>query len=644
MIEPMMQLNPFALPSETQGRFRMLVVAALAAALNIGVAWTNLMGREAELQRLWDEHMVLLRQVADATFFKLTPAVREAVAERADALIQAMLTIYLGNLLIPLLYVSILSILAFLIYRRHPQRIRRQFRALPLTAEKAPAVVRDVNQMVEALNLSPPPSMEHSQGTAKLLEAQAFGLKRSPVLLLKGSPEFLEELWDDKYKAVALHELAHIKEGDAQDRERARAVWRVLLVLGYLPLAFVTLAGRFFAWSYDGGRLFRLPEVLAVQLALTLWIVFSVSSGLIRIRELYADWRVAMWGWREPLVAAFRSNPEWWHPSAKTRKANLERSERLFRVSSGLPLQTGLLLALAVGNGFEFDFLLLRILMFLGLRRQWHIFASLVELPAGWKSSFALLPQMLLSNLLPPLTGAVLFFVLARLVSGTLDLQVQREAVADLATGKHENWGYLKLLRPAFLLAVGFEAGLLFAPNTHLTPESQWLIPARATAMTLLSWLWLVSMRAFTRLSCGSHATYQAPKQPQAAWFSSLILTLLCWPIAVASFSLRTFQKTSTMDLPSIGLPRVVFLLEWPIAYTLLLFILLYILAAGSALVQVSTSLLKVRSCPICGDRATPRLVVGRACQTCGNPLTPWLYPRKADLLQIASDAREVKP
>jgi Zn-dependent protease with chaperone function len=648
----MMQLNPFALPSETQGRFRMLVVAALAAALNIGVALTLLVGREDEFQRLRNEYGALLGQVADSTFFKLPLAERERLAKRADVLIQTMLGICLGKLLIPLLYVSILSALAVLIYRRHPQRIRRQFRALPLTAENAPTVERDVNRMVEALNLSPPPSLEHSQGTAKLLEAQAFGLKKSPALLLKGSPELLEQLWDDKYRAVALHELAHIEEGDAQIREGTRAVWLALLVLGYLPLALVILAGGFYAGTHGSARpLLRPIGILSAQLALSSLIVLGIMTGLVRIRELYADWRVAFGGLREPLIAAFGPSC-WWHPPKKARQANLERPEKLFRISSGLPLQVGLLLALVLGHGLGFGLLLLQTSMLLGRGEQWHVFASLVEQPTGWKSSLAIVAPIALGNVLPLLAGALLFFFVARMVSGTLDLQVQREAVADLATGKHSNWGYLQLLRPACLLAIGFEAGLLLALGRSPISSSQgalWLIPFRATAMTLLAWVWLVSMRAFSRFYLGSHAGPEPPKLRRAAWFSVLVFTLLCCPLGVASFGFQVFQNTSTADLQSAGLPHGVYYFYYlgaPILWILLGSLILYVLVAGSALVQISRSLFKkVWHCHFCDERTDLRLVVGRICQTCSRPLSPWLYLLEADRLQKTSvESDEPKP
>ncbi|HEX4959641.1 MAG TPA: hypothetical protein VF173_02295 [Thermoanaerobaculia bacterium] len=643
----LMQLNPFALAAETRGRFRMLVVAAVAAAFNISLSWTFLIGRGAEFKRLWEEYGGLQKKISDSTFFKLTLVERETLAERADTLIRTLLGICLGKLLISILYVVILSTVAILIYRRHPQRIRRQFRALPLTEEKAPTVARDLKRMVDALNLSPAPSLEvqsleHSQGW-KLLDAIAFGLKKSPALLFRAPAEVLEGCWNTKYKAIVLHELAHIKAGDAQDRERAKAIWLVLGVFGYLPMALVMLSS-FFAWLHgDAGLSIRQNVIMCAQLVMTLLVVFYIMAGLIRIREFYADGRVAIWGWQEPLAAAFRPNSGWWHPPAKTRKASLERSENLLRISSDLPLETGMLLALVLGNGLGFGLLLLRVCLLLGQRLQWHVLASLGEQSASWKNTSSLVPPMLLGNILPQLTGAVLFFFLARLVSGTLDLQVQREAVADLATRKHENWGYLELLRPACLFAIGFEAGLLLAPDFYFIPPPQWLIPARATAMTLLSWLWLVSMRAFSRFSFGSHAADKSPEQGRAPWFSALILTLLCYPLAVASFFLRGFQQNiSAVDFQPTGLPRAYLLLEVPIACTLLGFTLLYVLIAGSALVQVSRSLLKVRSCPICGDSLEPRLVVGRVCQSCSNPLTPWLYPHETDRLQIASKG-EVK-
>src|SRR5690349_19365552 len=103
------RLNPFAFPSETNVRFTLLVVAALMLTINLA----QLIG--------WSTGIVQLPDVLEADVNLLTPAsvgqleesMNETLVQTARAL--ALLGVFLLSTLI----------LAAVIYRGHPSRIRR---------------------------------------------------------------------------------------------------------------------------------------------------------------------------------------------------------------------------------------------------------------------------------------------------------------------------------------------------------------------------------------------------------------------------------------------------------------------------------------------------------------------------------------
>jgi hypothetical protein len=272
------------------------------------VTWNVTLGREVEVTRLRNEFSTLEQQIVDETFFQKSRAEQKLIAGRAEVFAQALLKAQLGNLLGPFLSVVALSTFALIVYRRHPQRIRKRYGALPLTEENAPSAVRQVQLLARQHNISPVPSLECSTRRAEPLAAMTFGFRRSPVLLfLSGSPRILEKAWDDGtwnncYTAVALHELGHIAEGDAQDREQAKAIWWALAIGGYLPLLLVLLIGTFLSWRGKTAPIpIYLSAALALQFTVELGVVFAIWLGLSRVRERYADWRAVSGGMQKTL-------------------------------------------------------------------------------------------------------------------------------------------------------------------------------------------------------------------------------------------------------------------------------------------------------------------------------------------------------
>lgn len=640
---PARPLDPFVFPSETRGRFRLLVVAAVLVSLNLGQFVVEVTRGEAD--RAW-----MTKALAEYGGLKIIDPSHPSRAELEDllrkyyALSKAFLPIIAGRLSILVQALMLLSILAFVIYVRHPRRVRRRHKPLPLDAEQAPEVVGYLRRCAERLGV-PWLRIEHRPGFG---EGQAYGPRGREALLLYGSPSLLEKGWGDALKAIVLHELGHIVNGDAAEREKARAVWNALLVVLGLGLAILTalvLQGAVRMWIGHGLRaaidaLSKVAErtlVLGLPLVGLLLVVRLIEAGLIRSRELYADWRVASWGFGGALDRLLRMRERrrdrwwerWWslHPPYRLRREVLADSRRLFRVSPDLAFVTGVLLMVVLGSGFPLLVQLgLLVSVGSGILSGWA--------PSAGDPSLLLLEMFVLQGLPVFLLLGVTLMAVSHLVTMTLGVQVQRETVADLASGgSSRSWGYLRLLVPALLLALGMEIGHLLAPFNPLPTvlARPAVSPVWFAGFTFFTWLWLVYVRAATRLSLGTRLGSRDPRRLRSLVLVSatLLLAVLYWPAAVTRVALMA--QPNNMPPWSTGKEDLwehyVYLFVMTPMMMAVFAAAIYLLWAGAGLAAASFSLLRRRPCcPTCGQSVRCGFAVGRICDACGNSLASWVY------------------
>jgi hypothetical protein len=626
------QLDPFAFPPETRGRFQMLMLAAVLVAAHVGLtisAWTQDPRMVGNMRRVMEES----RQKGPHNLAEVDPAHTAAVSDLNLRFFRQSGRLFLVWLLPPAVMVSLLGAGAALLYRLHPHRVRRRQGTRPLTAERAPRVVAELQLWAARCGISPPPALEWCPGMA---QGMAFGLKRRQVLLLHGSPEAIERTWSggDTSRVIALHELGHIANGDAHEREGARAIWLTLIGLMLLFVAFLPGRGRL-AW------------ITSLQCAALLAFVWMTWTGLLRVRETYADWRVASWGMGAPLQRLLRleeaagpgrpsrrwSWPWQLHPPLHRRAAVLKDAGALFRVSADLSLLTGIQLGVVAASLP----IVAGVLMFLGALPAGLLYLVIMPhiaaLPAALKMPLAVTSALILNLGASLLMATLVLLGLSFLVTNTLGLQVQREAIADLAAGRHSRWRYLPLWRPAAIVALGTEIGFLIVPMSMFSPLfPAWpAVPLWLAGFTCLIWLWLIYVRAMARLALGTQARAANPRLPRRLvnLASAAVLTVLFWPAAVARFTLL-FTNTGLLGSVFAGHnPRRVFVFVFFIT-TFVLFglaVALFTLCAGASLAAVGLSLAKRRShCPTCSHALRPRLVVGRTCPGCDEPLARWVF------------------
>ena len=681
---PGRRLDPFVLPSETRGRFWMLLVTALLVGTNTGsLLVTRVDG--PDFARRMIEFAI---RASDVTRHRdpreLSPDQVLELSRKLPPLAWEMFLSQSPRLLAPALFGLVLLGLATVLYVRHPHRVRRRHGSQPLVAEQAPTVVSFLRHWTETLGI-PQLKVETADGLA---EAQTFGLRGQEVLLLHGSPALLEKTWGDTAKTIVLHEIGHVANGDAQDREKSRAIWIALsILLAAISCALGLLALTEVARASPGREAGAARSALAVAIPSLPWAVWYLApplllsgliwAGLVRARELYADRRVASWGFGgvlDRMLALRERRNRWWersrwweaawerwghgrawrrlagametaaepferiwrrHPSYRLRRQALAEPSRLFRVPSDLPFVTGFLLSLLIVNLL---LPMIELAMSLSLLSSIAFYSTLAPfsalLPAPWDDRIFLSGALGL-GLAPTLIFiSALLGVLSYLVTRALGIQVQREAIHDLAEQRPREWGYLKLLRPAFLLAVGLEVGFRATPvGTALRlPIAIPLQLLWLSGMTCFTWLWLAYVRALARFTLGMHAGSRAPHRLRALVTGAAVtlLVVLYWPAGFARLAFLLSRFTLPEWLIGTGAdPREGFMYLFVMTgvFLAIFAVVVYLVWAGAALAFVMIRLLRWNSrCGFCGDPVERGFTIGRRCLSCDEPLAAWTF------------------
>ena len=327
------RLDPFALPAETDLRFNLLIVAAVMMALSLGHTVT-----------VWLAEV--LRTNPDLDPWDYTLGVDNYSFSEALRLFLNGLWINLPWMLLPLILLLIVLAIALIIYRQHPTRIQRRKGLEPLTVDRDARLVEEVDRLAETAGIHPPRLTINPE--SKSLDGQAYGFPGRYVIRLGGRLRLLLRKRPAFFRAVVLHEMGHIANRDVRRAYLAQSIWIAVLVLAVLATSVLT--GVLFAGlttgiiedgvvGYDWGLFLtqKVPTYLLVllQVVATLWLLTTMRGDVLRVRELYADWRATLWGGGAALVEILRGNaatakPSLWqrltrlHPHPADRLAALE--------------------------------------------------------------------------------------------------------------------------------------------------------------------------------------------------------------------------------------------------------------------------------------------------------------------------------
>ena len=592
-------LNPFALPSETDALFRLLVIAAWMVAIMLSLVLLLALNPEASFDGI-------LLQTTDPD--QRTGFMREVLPSALSAVATTL----------------VLFGLAYALYRSYPGRIRRRKQLEPLTPNKDAAFFGTINQLVRQTGLTPAPSLEVGADLSGL----AFDYRPHPAIALDGSPRGLRlqlRKAPESVHAIVLHEAAHIANQDVERSYFAQALWTAVVPLTVIPLlawVLVTGLGSIAGLARQGQSALEplaLMLLTAARVAVMLGIIGLVRAQLLRTRELYADARAASWGARNGLLrnlgkaaaSETRSRANAWnlHPPARERIAAIEDPQRLFQLSWVIPFVTGFLLALVM-TGLVIAYLPATLLVLEQIR--W------LRLEIG--------PDRLLLWLAARLLYFVMAFVLligpvifvGVLVHGALGVQVRRQTVSDMVHGATGIRRYLGLAGPAILVALGMEVGFIAIPLSPLAADNwrevevaiPWvLIAGAATFLWLASYRYLVLNLYKTRVGKDLAKTTDR----SLALVSTALLVALFLPAILASrLSFDNGQEVAI----GIAVGAAALLLS---------------IAAYGAFFLVAWLMFQARNssrsprCPACGTITSHKVPIAESCEACHAPLAPWL-------------------
>jgi len=625
------RLNPFAFPAETNVRFALLIIAVVMLAFNLGVLLPIVINPEWTVPG------------ADSLTLPTLDTPNDVYFAQTQTQYLSYLLELLQHLAFPSLFLLLVFTLALLIYRTHPARVRHRRALRPLSARQDSALHRETRLLAQMTGVWPPPAVELGKGLHSQ-NGQAFGLRNQYAIRLDDGLRLLLRKSPSTFRAIFLHELAHLANHDVGRTYFAQALWVAAVALAIVPLSIAFgatfiqgIISRLLTGSMDWQRflLTNLPtfSFVAIQVGATVAIVAAIQAGLLREREVYADWRAVLWGAEAPLAGILRQSTHkeksevqirLWrlHPTAKERLAALQDPSILFRVTPDLPFIAGLLLGILAAGLFSFGLPgalgmlagIQALLASLALQAQAHESMFLIRLAFA---ADAIGTAVLVISVLASVLG------LGYLVAGTVGLQVQREAVADLSSGRRGFLCYLRLLVPAALLALGIELGFLIVPLAQLSPVGLALGDTLDNPLKLLlpipwivavagsTWLGLIYTRYFARHLLGTHASASPPK-----WKRRLLTLALSGLLLIGYLPLLAAR---ILILYSVGEDLTPLMRAVPVG------LLLNLIAFGGTWLTVRVIRFFRRSrCPTCQE-ITPRIAVGRTCERCGHELTPWL-------------------
>ncbi|MEZ4735840.1 MAG: hypothetical protein R3E79_52795 [Caldilineaceae bacterium] len=618
------RLNPFALPAETDSRFNLFTIAAITWVLNFAVMlWA------------WLPEWVYAGSVT---------------GQADDS--RGLLWFQVGMPIVAIL-------LAIVLYVTHPQRIARRQQLQSFDKMKDPAFAQAVEELTGVAELTKVPVIRISQ--TKRISGQVFGLHGRYTLRLDASLRLVLRKAPATFRAIVLHELAHIANRDVGRTYFSQALWSATISVSLLPLLLI------FGYDLIGSRLFLLFNgnitdadiqkflqtslpwflFLLFQFSIDLLLVAAIRASLLRVRETHADWRVATWGNEQSLIdilkrtALGKSVPLnlkhrlrhvlRLHPTNAERVNFLQEPQRLFVMTYDIPFFVGWLTSTVIWSVFWL-YSQFADIAFLGSSAFLLIMESYIQnTPSDLVANFMLL-MAFLSVFLMIILFIAPFLLMAYLVIQSVGIQVLHEVLHDLLFNHRGLHSYTRLLLASILLIAGLYVGI--ATSIYVTGFLSMeivtrIVPSGIMLFAPLIWLCLASLRYFGGWILGSHTGNQSP-----VWKCRVLLIM--FSIALGGFFALFFvwnlgnvarygSFATTIQDADANL-----MLEMEIMLMMLFFcVALVIFLANWGWIKLWHWLRPVR-CPECQMRVAHTCAVGQVCNSCGAELTPWLFVAKS--------------
>ncbi|WP_036373680.1 M48 family metalloprotease [Micromonospora sp. ATCC 39149] len=268
---------------------------------------------------------------------------------------------------------SVLLALAAVLYLATPWWIRRRGRLVELTADAFPRLHAELGRLSTVAGLDRPPVflLDPAAGAPGGL---AFGRAGRYAVRLNAGLVPLSITDPGLFRAVVLHELAHVRNRDVSLAYAVVALWRAFVAVALVPLVVLSvyptlltdpgqvpwdspdsgILDDYFRWDVAGYGVTTAQGTM--RALLFVGVLYLARNAVLRARETYADARAAEFGAGADLrrvvaaAAARRPAPGWRgrlgrfgvHPTAATRLATIDDPTRAHRPGFGELFGAGL--------------------------------------------------------------------------------------------------------------------------------------------------------------------------------------------------------------------------------------------------------------------------------------------------------------
>lgn len=337
------RLNPFVFPSDTSFRFILLIVSVLGASLLIYSALYNSIPANREYIRVYQGQCTAVTRAAYPTNSL------EDMFARGFAFSQCTTPLKHTQAAWVISGVVLLLVVAGIIYWIFPKWKIWRDKLEPLNAQDAPEMVPYLAELCREAGLTSPPVFLLNP-LNRASSGLAFGRLGRYYIVLNGG--LVTRFYTDRpaFRAVVLHELAHLYNADVDKTYFSLAIGLAFLVAALVPLA-ISQFGRPLDETFNIGW-----RVLALTM-----LVYLTLSAVLRAREVYADVRASVWdGLAGGLGRMLNSLPQpkggrWrryaaFHPDPDDRRKALNETQHLFRMGFWEALGTGIAATIAFEN------------------------------------------------------------------------------------------------------------------------------------------------------------------------------------------------------------------------------------------------------------------------------------------------------
>ena len=338
------RLNPFAFPPETDFRFGQLIVATVGASLIIFTTLYN------SVPATWEwKSAYYARCAAEARASYPSPSGSDLVSMQAmmgqcTAPADRREAAWLGG------GALLIALITGLVYWLLPGLKIRRDGLIAVTPEDDPALVAYLAALCEEAGLTERPRFVWNPLNLTP-NGVAFGRRGRYYVALSGGLVVQFHTDRPSFRAVMLHELAHLRNADVDKTYLAVGTGVAFLVIVLIPLA-LTMLGKPWGWIFQFGW-------RALALA---GLVYMSLSAVLRAREFYADARASVWDGREGALRSVvarqprRTRTGRWdawrhvlkpHPDPAARGGMLDDTRPLFTMGYWEALGTGMAATIA---------------------------------------------------------------------------------------------------------------------------------------------------------------------------------------------------------------------------------------------------------------------------------------------------------